>query len=148
MAFHPRYWYTPVRNSSEIYNYQEWNKKNRFNAAEQVGKDDRPQPKALEQIEMKPDIRLIPPVGGVIIFSAAQLHSSVPNNSRRTRVSIDFRTVHLNDVAEARGAPNIDSRCTGSTMDDYIRCADLAHLPADVTAPYDGGPPPCVQGVE
>jgi hypothetical protein len=144
MAFHPRYWDTPVRNSSSIYNYQEWNKHNRFNAAQQVGKDERPQPKALEPVEVKPDLRLVPPVGGVIVFSGAQLHSSVPNSSGRTRFSIDFRTVHLHDVTERSGAPNTDSHCTGTTMADYLRCTDLAHLPGDATAPYQSGPPPCV----
>ena len=144
MAFHPRYWSNPVRNSSNIYNYQEWNKQSRFNAAKQIGKDERPQPKALEVVELTPDVRLLPPVGGVIVFSAAQLHSTVPNTSGRTRVSIDFRTVNSSDAARVRGAPNIDSRCTGSTMADYLRCTDLSHLPENVMALYEGGPPPVV----
>jgi len=148
MAFHPRHFHTPVRNSSEIYNYQEWNKKSRFNAAEQIGTDERPQPKALEPVEMTPDIRLLPPVGGMIVFSGAQLHSSVPNTSQKTRISIDFRVVHVDDVAEARGARNVDSRCTGTTMHDYLRCADLARLPTGVTAQYDAGPPQRVQSAE
>jgi hypothetical protein len=142
MAFHPRYFSQGVRNSSDIYNYQEWNRSNRFNAAQQIGVDTRPQPKALEPVEIQPDIRLLPPPGGVILFSAAQLHSSVPNTSGRTRFSIDFRVVHLGDVAGMRGAANVDSRCTGSTMGDYLRCTDLQHLPAEATAPYDAGPPP------
>src|SRR5690606_19289831 len=73
MAFHPRYWSAPVRNSSSIYNYQEWNQHSRFIAARQVNKDERPQPKALEPVETNPDIRLLPPVGGIIVFSAAHL---------------------------------------------------------------------------
>jgi len=148
MAFHPRYWSDPVRNSSEIYNYQEWNKQNRFNAAQQIGKDSRPQPKALETVDLTPDVRLLPPVGGVIVFSAAQLHSTVPNTSGRTRVSIDFRTVNVADAAGRRGAPNVDSRCTGSTMADYLRCSDLSHLPDAVMSLYAEGPPPVVAAVE
>jgi hypothetical protein len=77
----------------------------------------------------------------VIVFSGAQLHSSVPNTSGRTRFSIDFRTVHATDAAERRGAPNVDSRCTGSTMNDYLRCTDLAHVPAEIRAAYEDGPP-------
>jgi len=148
MAFHPRYWSSPVRNSSSIYNYQEWNKQSRFNAAQQIGKDERPQPKALEEIELTPDVRLLPPVGGPIVFSAAQLHSTVPNTSGRTRVSIDFRTVHLRDAVERRGAPNVDSRCTGSTLADYLRCSDLSHLPDTVMSLYADGPPPVVAAVD
>jgi hypothetical protein len=141
MAFHPRYFSHGVKNSSEIYNYQEWNRVSRFNAAQQIGVDTRPQPKALESVELQPDVRLLPPPGGMVIFSGAQLHSTVPNSSGRTRYSIDFRIVNSDDVRELRGAENIDSRCTGSTMHDYLRCTDLAKLPQEWTAPYDNGPP-------
>ncbi|MGH8232146.1 MAG: hypothetical protein ACRESY_10015 [Steroidobacteraceae bacterium] len=141
MAFHPRYFSHGVRNSSNIYNYQEWNRSSRFNAAQHVGVDTRQQPKALDPVELEPDVRLLPPPGGVILFSAAQLHSTVPNTSGRTRYSIDFRVVNLEDVEAQSGARNVDSRCTGSTMGDYLRCSDLEHLPPAAIAPYDSGPP-------
>src|SRR3954452_2166571 len=48
MAFHPNYFSRGVLNDSETYNYQEWNAKMRFNAAEFVGADTRPQPHAQE----------------------------------------------------------------------------------------------------
>jgi hypothetical protein len=141
MAFHPQHWSRPLRNSSAEYNYQEWNRSSRFQAAQQIGVDTRKQPHALEPVQTDPQIRLLPPVGGIIVFSGAQLHSTVPNASDYTRFSIDFRTVHLDDVLGQSGAANIDSYCTGSTMGDYLRCTDLAHLPAHATAPYDAGPP-------
>lgn len=141
MAFHPRYWDMPVTNSSEIYNYQEWNRKSRFAAHKQIGRDDRAQPVPREAIERVPDVRVQPPVGGMIVFSAAQLHSSVENTSGTTRISIDFRTVNMDDARDLRGARNIDSRCTGSTMGDYLRMSDLSHLPDEVTRPYRDGPP-------
>jgi hypothetical protein len=141
MAFHPRYFSNGVRNSSDGYNYQEWNRTSRYQAAQQIGVDTRTQPKSLEQVELQPDLRLVSPPGGIIIFSAAQLHSSVPNDSGRTRYSIDFRTVHAGDARALRGASNVDSYCTGSTMGDYLRCTDLAHLPPEVMALYDAGPP-------
>jgi hypothetical protein len=65
----------------------------------------------------------------------------VENTSGRTRFSIDFRTVHIDDVRDLRGAPNVDSHCTGSTMGDYLRGTDLSKLSTDVIAPYDAGPP-------
>jgi hypothetical protein len=141
MAFHPQYWSRGVRNSSVGYNYQEWNRVSRFNAAQQIGVDTRVQPKALEPVELQPDIRLLPEPGGLLIFSAAQLHSTVPNTSGRTRFSIDFRSVNLNDVRELRGAANVDSHCTGHTMNDYLRATDLSNLPTDAIAPYEAGPP-------
>ena len=141
MAFHPRYWSKPVRNSSNRYNYQEWNRTSRFIAAQQIGKDTREQPRPLEPLDLDPQIRLLPPPGGVIIFSASQLHSSVPNTSGRTRFSMDFRTVHVGDVRALRGAANIDSYSTGSTMADYLHATDLTQLPEDAVAPYVAGHP-------
>jgi hypothetical protein len=141
MAFHPRYFSQPVRNTSETYNYQEWTRTSRFNASKHVGTDTRQQPKAVERVELEPDMRLLPPPGGLIIFSAAQLHSTVPNTSGRTRFSIDFRVVNVDDARDRRGANNVDSRCTGTTMGDYLRCTDLTHLPAEASEPYDAGPP-------
>ena len=104
MAFHPRYWSEPVKNSSAGYNYYTWNKLHRGeNVAKLVKEDPRPLPRATEPMELDPQIRLICPVGGLILFSAAQMHSSVPNTSGVTRFSIDFRTVHLDDVVERAG---------------------------------------------
>jgi len=139
VAFHPHYFTAAVKNGSERYNYYEWNRDSRAAAAQQIGKDTRPQPKPEEEIELDPQIRPVPPVGGFMIFSGAQLHSSVPNTSGRTRISIDFRTVHRTDVENGRGAANVDSKCTGTTMRDYLRVSDLERLPADVIAKYDEG---------
>ena len=73
------------------------------------------------------------------MFSGAQLHSSVPNTSGKTRFSIDFRTVDLDDVIAKRGAPNVDASCTGTTMRDYLRGSDFSNIPDDVVSQYDDG---------
>ena len=74
-----------------------------------------------------------------MLFSAAQLHSTVPNTSGLTRYSIDFRTVHLDDVWNKCGAANVDSASTGTTLRDYLRATDFAHLPEEaVTLYFDG----------
>jgi hypothetical protein len=67
------------------------------------------------------------------------MHETVPNTTNLARYSIDFRTVHLDDVLGRRGAPNIDSNCTGTTMRDYLRAVDLSHLPQEAIALYDDG---------
>ncbi len=113
MAFHPQYFDRPVRNSSSGYDYEEWNRTGRQQAAKQVKKETRKQPQAEEPLELEPDVRVVTPPGGTLVFSAAQLHSTVPNTTSRTRFSIDFRTVNLDDLVEGIGAPNIDSECTG-----------------------------------
>ena len=141
VAFHPRYFDAGIANGSARYNYYAWNRDSRAIAAAQIGVDTRDQPKPEEPIDLDPQIRPVPPVGGVMVFSGAQLHSSVPNTSGRTRISVDFRVVHRADVEAGRGAPNVDSSCTGTTMRDYLRVSDLERLPAHVVAPYDAGVP-------
>ena len=86
---------------------------------------------------MSMPFRLIVPAGGIILFSAAQMHSSVPNTSGKTRFSIDFRVVNLDDVAGKKGAPRVDEECTGTTMRDYLRATDYAHVPVELVALYD-----------
>lgn len=140
MAFHPRYWRDPVKNSSSQYNYYTWNKLYRGEHVAKLTKDDtRPLPRATEPLELDPQVRLVCPVGGIILFSAGQMHSSVPNISGVTRFSIDFRTVHLDDAKAKRGAPNIDSASTGTAMRDFLRGTDLSRLPEDVITLHDDG---------
>ena len=139
MAIHPQYWEKPVKNGSNLYNYHKWNLESRRSAAQHVKSDTRVQPRPEEPVELDPQVRLIGDVGGAYLFSAAQLHSTVPNTSKVIRYSIDFRTVHLDDVQGRMGAPNVDSACTGTTMGDYLRGTDLAHLPAEVMALYLDG---------
>jgi hypothetical protein len=132
MAFHPRYWNHPVRNSSRVYDYQEWNRTSRQTAGQHIKTDTRVQPRPEEALDLDPQVRVVTPVGGMLLFSGAQLHSTVPNDSGKTRFSIDFRTVHIDDVRAMRGAPNIDSACTGTSMGDFLRGADLIHIPDDL----------------
>ncbi len=141
MAFHPQYWSTPLANTSASYDYQKWNATSRFIAAGQIGKDTREQPKALEPVASEPDLRIVTPVGGLQVFSGAQLHSSIPNQSGRTRYSIDFRIVNVEDAAAARGAGNIDSFCTGTAMPDYLRICDLQHVDPAIVQQYMPGHP-------
>lgn len=137
MAFHPRYWTQPVRNGSSEYNYTEWNRVGRKTAAQQIKIDTRKQPRPEEPLELDPQIRLVCNIGGIVLFSGAQMHSTVPNTSGHTRFSIDFRTIHLDDVVEERGAPNLDSACTGTTLMDYLRGADLIHVPEEIIRRFD-----------
>jgi len=138
LAFYPHHFDHPVENNSEIYNYYRWNATSRRSAAGNVKADSRPQPKPQGPV-IGPDIRLLCPPGGVIVFAGAQLHATVENTSGVARYSIDFRTVHIDDVTAKTGAPNIDSRCTGTTMRDYLRCSDLSKIPERAVSLYNDG---------
>jgi hypothetical protein len=139
MAFHPNYWSRPVRNGSRNYNYYLWNRESRASAAQHIKTDTRVQPHAEEEMELQPDLRIVARTGQTIVFSAAQMHSTVPNTAGVARFSIDFRTVHIEDVWNRRGAANLDSECTGTTMRDYLRATDLSHVPDEAVALYEDG---------
>ena len=137
MAFHPGYWDRPILNNSEDFNYYEWNSEGRKNAAQHIKTDTRRQPKPQEPVELDPQIRVITEPGGVVMFSAAQLHSTVPNHSGRIRYSIDFRTVHIGDIVDGIGARNVDSRPTGTSVRDFVRAADSEPFPEDIVRSFD-----------
>lgn len=136
MGFYPRHFEEAVLNSSSTYNYYEWNTNNRATAAQNIKTDTRIQPKALAPID-KVNLRYLPPAGGIIIFSGAQLHETVENSTGVARYSIDFRTVNIDDARAKQGAPNLDASCTGTTMRDFLRAIDLAKLPEGVVQMYD-----------
>jgi len=65
------------KNGSSGYNYDEWNKK----AAKRrtaYKKDTRKATSCRRAAESDPQLRVVSKVGGLMIFSAAQMHSTVP----------------------------------------------------------------------
>lgn len=140
IAFHPKYWAEGIANGSSEFNYYDWNKTSRANAAAHIKSDTRPQPKATETVDLHPEIRVVTQPGGSILFSAAQMHSTVPNTSGRTRFSIDFRTVSLADLKAGKSAPNLDSHPVGTSLRDFVRGADQEKMPDEVVAKYDNAP--------
>jgi phytanoyl-CoA dioxygenase PhyH len=140
MAFHPRYWSEAVENGSSEFNYYEWNSLGRKQAAQHIKTDTRRQPKAKQELALNPEIRIVCPRGGIVLFSAAQMHSTVPNTSGKTRYSIDFRTVNAHDLRTRSGAPNLDSYPTGTSLRDFVRGEDFSAMPEDLVQQYDLGP--------
>ncbi|MBL8926661.1 MAG: hypothetical protein JNM77_10535, partial [Pseudonocardia sp.] len=93
-------------------------------------------------------LTVVPPLGGIMLFSGDQLHASIPNTSGMTRYSIDFRTVHVDDVHGGLGAPVADVTCTGTALRDFKRMTDGAAFTEDEVAPYDSESPASAQGVK
>ena len=137
MAFHPEYFDKAVKNGSDGFNYYEWNTVGRKDASKHIGSDTRKQPKPEEPIKLDPQLRLVLPAGAVVLFSAAHLHSTVPNTSGLSRYSIDFRTVNYGDVVEKRGAKNVDSSSHGTSLRDFMKGTDLTRMPETVVKTYD-----------
>jgi hypothetical protein len=128
MAFYPSYWDRALANSSADFDYGEWVRVGRAQAVSQVGQDTRKHPLPTEPVNDADEFRYGARMGDAIVFSAAQLHATAPNTSGATRFSMDFRTVHIDDLHSGRGAPNIDSRARGSTLGDFLRVSDFSPL--------------------
>jgi len=140
MSFYPRYWDQALPNSSSGYNYYRWNVEHRgAHITQHVNHDPRPLPRGTGEFEAGEEIRLVCPPGGLVLFSGAQMHASVANTSGRTRFSVDFRTADEADLRNQAGAPNLDSACTGTCLNEFRRASDLAPIPAELVAPYEDG---------
>jgi hypothetical protein len=141
LAFLPRYTRRAVANSSSEFNYYEWNTVGRRVAATQVKQDTRKQPRATEPVDESEDVRIVCEPGGVILFSGALLHVTVPNDTGRTRFSLDLRTVHRGDLEAGRGMVNVDSAPQGTALRDFKRGTDGQVLPEDIVARFESVPP-------
>lgn len=136
LALYPYYWSRPIKNSSGEFDYDEWCRVGRQLATTQVGKDTRKHPLPLEEVNTSDEVRFICNSAEVILFSAGHLHATVPNTAGTTRFSIDFRTVHVDDLRDSSGAPNIDNASRGTTLRDFLRADDFSPLPAAMIESY------------
>ncbi|NMH98512.1 hypothetical protein [Pseudonocardia acidicola] len=138
MEFFPRGFGNCVENNSAEYNYYVANAWRGRIKDFSGGKDVRVHPAPVEPLGPdEPRLTLVPPVGGIMLFSGDQLHASIPNTSGRTRYSIDFRTVDVADVHSGVGAPRADVACTGTALRDFRRLTDGAEFTEGEVAPYD-----------
>jgi hypothetical protein len=136
MAFYPRYFSKPAANDSERFNYYRRNVE-RIDAAKFVNEDPRVQPSAIDMGPDEPEFRLLPEVGGLIVFSGVQLHATVSAPTSLSRYSVDFRTVSRRDVERGQGAPNVDARCTGTALRDFRRSSDATPMPEELVRRLD-----------
>jgi hypothetical protein len=139
MAFHCDYFARSLENSSSEFDYYRWNDEGRRHAAEHVHTDTRRQPKATDSVALEPEVRVVSEVGSMLVFSAAQLHSTVPNTTGSTRFSLDFRTVSVSDLEAGVGAHNWDSKSTGTSLRDFHRTSDRTSMPTQLVERFDSG---------
>ena len=127
-AFHPVYWDQPVQNSSADFDYDEWSESHRlgqpFTAADLFD-----HPRSLDPIDLHPEVRVSCPADGLILASAAQLYSTVPNETLKTLFTVHFQTVSEEDLTNGRGPDNLDADARGTTLSTFVRCSDLSPIP-------------------
>jgi hypothetical protein len=136
MQFHPDFWQRPAPNTSNDFDAYEWNRTARRDAAAYVKDDPRPHPRLAEG-RPATELRVVGEPGSLLSFSGAQLHSTVPNQTEKARLSVDFRTVHIDDLVSQAGPDNVDSQSTGTSVRDYCRADTGESLPDRVIAQYD-----------
>ena len=136
MSMYPEYWAQSIRNSSIQFDYDEWRNVGRGMATMQGLVDTRKHPVPLEEVRVASETRFVLRAGESMVFSAAHLHATSPNTSGQTRFSMDFRTVHLDDLASNQGSPNVDSLATGTTLGDFLRASDFLPLSEEIIKQY------------
>jgi len=107
IAFYPAYWSRPIANTSADWDLDE------IRALRRSGKRDEDiaiVPEPSEPVDTSSELRIVVEPGDLLCFSGAHLHATVPNVSDQTRVSVELRTVSLDDLAQDRGAPDVDGR--------------------------------------
>jgi Phytanoyl-CoA dioxygenase (PhyH) len=107
LAFYPGYWSRPIENSSADWDLGAIRERRRNGERT----EDLPiVPEPTEPVDTSSELRIVVEPGDLLCFSGAHLHASVPNVSERTRVSVELRTVNLDDITQGRGAPDLDGR--------------------------------------
>ena len=140
MAFDLKSFDRPVPNSSDAFDYYE-NNASRRTTATQVTRERQARPGALNH-QAAEELVILPAPGEVLLFSGAQLHTSIPNTSGRARFSVDFRTVDVGDLMAGRGAQLVDVHCTGTAIRDFINVADESTFDEETVVKLFGAPPP------
>lgn len=117
-----------IANDSEIFNYDDWV---RDGWELKIGWQQRDSgiraryPSIVGKVDEGPARGFATQSGENLLFSGSHFHATRKQCADRTRYSLDFRVVDLRDLESGRGAPEVDRRCRGSAMRDYVRLADV-----------------------
>ncbi len=106
LAFYPSYWTRPLANTTAEWSFKEFLASRKQSAGGRAAAYP-----AAPLAAAKPDetaAPVLPKPGELLCFSAAHLHGSVLNATALTRFSLEIRTLHLDDLRQKRGAPNVD----------------------------------------
>ena len=139
MGFDPIGFGREVPNNSNEFDYYRRNRE-RGSLSKVVSRVAHAQPGAIDWHPAHEDI-LLPSPGSILLFSADQLHRSIPNTSGLSRYSIDYRVVSTADVEAGRGAPALDVACTGTAIRDFKRLSDDAEIPDRIVRIIEPVPP-------
>lgn len=125
VALYPTLWSKPVANSSADFDIgaviSSHRQTNRSEPIEYI-------PHLTESISGEPAVPIVIDPGTIIAFSSAQAHAGVPNHTGVTRISLETRTIWIEDHLSGRGAPNIDGHAPFMSPGLFRRLSDGAKL--------------------
>lgn len=129
-VFYPDRFAAPVDNDSEIFDYDDWVRDGWELKIgwQKLGTDAR-FPRSTPGVDAAAGavvdhgraVGFSCRAGENLVFSGAHFHATLPQATGRTRYSLDFRIVDLDDHAAGLGAPNVDNRSRGSALRDYVQ---------------------------
>ncbi|HWO19828.1 MAG TPA: hypothetical protein VNO30_13675 [Kofleriaceae bacterium] len=122
-VFHPDRFRAPVDNDSEIFDYADWVRDGwelkigwqKLSAGVTAS-----YPRAAAGADYGRAAGFSCRAAENLVFSGAHLHATLPQATGRTRFSLDFRIVDLDDHAAGLGAEDVDNRSRGSSLGDYV----------------------------
>lgn len=123
MVLYPAHWQTPIANTSAAWDYDEMRRPLRR------GGDYPLLPVATGKVDDSGAWPALIDPGELLCFSGAHLHASVANGTDVARFNIETRTVALDDLAEARQAPDKDHAAPRRPLEWFVRIDDGAPLP-------------------
>lgn len=126
-AIYPDLWTRAVPNTSASFDLEAVLARAKVAGRHAVDADD-----AIPHLSGAVDVGRVEPVvvepGEVIAFSSAHAHAGVPNSTDFTRISLETRTLWIEDIATGRGAPNIDGDAPWMAPGWFRRVSDGARL--------------------
>ena len=134
MQIFPDLWDKPLKNTSGAFDLLDVVEAQQKSGRRQKTPDDHIPHLAEDSIQSSPQPVIIEP-GDIIAFSGAHAHGSVPNSTDTTRLSLETRTVAIDDIHAGRGAPNLDGHAKWmapgwfTRMSDGVALNDVMGLP-------------------
>ena len=122
-VFYPDRFAAPVENDSEIFDYGDWVRDGwelKIGWQKLQAGVEAKYPRAAPGVDGGRAVGFACKTGENLVFSGAHFHATLPQATGRTRFSLDFRIVDLDDHAAGLGAPNVDNRSRGSALKDYV----------------------------
>lgn len=81
-------------------------------------------PHLTEQLDVHDATPVVIAPGELIAFSSAHAHAGIPNSTGLTRISLETRTLWIDDVRTGRGAPNVDGHAPWMSPGMFRRVSD------------------------